>query len=176
MLIIFPPLSVNEMTDLLVNYALKFPVDAVLPAAAEAAGQWVENPLPLASQPANQSVSPAAATGAAHSSPSMGHWGLHLAARSRARGTRTGLFNASIYFFFIAFIFWIRRSKELFWIAFSFSNFHLWFANMGSSCGFSRGNIVVVLLLLLLEGKVHHQLHCLISGAQDEVGNNFKCM
>lgn len=102
MLIIFPPLSVNEMTDLLVNYALKFPVDAVLPAAAEAAGQWVENPLPLASQPANQSVSPAAATGAAHSSPSMGHWGLHLAARSRARGTRTGLFNASIYLFFLS--------------------------------------------------------------------------
>ncbi len=34
----FPLQSVNEMTDLLLNYALKFPVDAVLPAAAEAAG------------------------------------------------------------------------------------------------------------------------------------------
>lgn len=35
----FHPLSVNEMTDLLLNYALKFPVDAVMPATAEATGQ-----------------------------------------------------------------------------------------------------------------------------------------
>lgn len=36
---LFPPQSVNEVTDLLLNYSLKFPVDAVLRAAAEAAGQ-----------------------------------------------------------------------------------------------------------------------------------------
>lgn len=66
MLIIFPPQIVNEMTDLLLNYALKFPVDAVLPAAAEAAGQWVVKqwtpPPPLlllllSSQPTSQPIS-----------------------------------------------------------------------------------------------------------------------
>lgn len=52
----------------------------------------------------------------------------------------------------------------------SFRNFHLWFANMGSSCGFSRGN--VVMLLLLLDGKVH--LYYLSHDeAPEEVGNYF---
>lgn len=32
---------------------------------------------------------------------------------------------------------------------------------MGSSCGFSRGNIVVV-VLLLLEGKVHHLFYVIL--------------
>lgn len=191
MLIIFPPQSVNEMTDLLLNYALKFPVDAALPAAAaEVAGQWVVKqwppppPPPPPShtsslphlhlhppigQPANQPASPsAAATGAERSSMSMGHWGLHLAARR----TRTGLLLllllhlfSSLWFFFLIFDFWLftfclLQGNFFFWIAFAFRNFHLWFANMGSSCGFSRGIIAVLLLPLLLEGKLHHQLHC----------------
>lgn len=49
--------------------------------------------------------------------------------------------------------------RNFLWSSFPSRNFHLWFANMGSSCGFSRGNIVV--MLLLLDGKVHHQLYCL---------------
>lgn len=159
----FHPLSVNEMTDLLLNYALKFPVDAVMPATAEATGQWVVKQWTSSPWSASQPVSQAAATGAAHSSLSMGHWGLHLAARSRAYRTHAGLFNAFVYFIGLAdFVFFLtRRSRELFCCSFSFRNFHLWFANMGSSCGFSRGNIVVVVvLLLLLDGKVHHQLYC----------------
>lgn len=126
------------------------------------------NLLPLVSQP----VSPAAATGAAHCSPSMGHWGLHLAARSCAHRTHAGF----IRLFLIGLHFCDSSFEGTFLEAlFSFRNFHLWFANMGSSCGFSRGNVAVVLLLLLLDGKRHHQLYCLSHAeeAQDEVGNHF---
>lgn len=145
------PQSVNEMTDLMLNYALKFPVDAVPPAAAEAAGQWVVKR--WTPPPPGQPVSPAAATGAAHSSPSVGRWGLYVTARWRAHRTHPGLHLAFVYFMGLSFIL-ILHPKELFWIAFSLRNFHLWFANMGPSCGFSPG-IVVMLLLLLLDGKLH---------------------
>lgn len=103
------------------------------------------------------SVSPAAAAGAAHSSPSMGHWGLHPAARSCAHRTHAGLLAYS----YRSIAFWyLVVERNFLWSSFPSRNFHLWFANMGSSCGFSRGNIVVM-LLLLLDGKVHHQLYCL---------------
>lgn len=69
-------------------------------------------------------------------------------------------FIPPIFVYFIGLIIALVRKEELFWIVFSFRNFHLWFANMGSSCGFSRGNIVALFLLLLLEGKVHHQFSC----------------
>lgn len=150
---IFPPQSVNETSDLLWNYALKFPADAVSPAAAEAAGQWAVKQWTSSLW----SVSPAAAAGAAHSSPSMGHWGLHPAARSCAHRTHAGLLAYS--YRFIA-IWYLVVERNFLWSSFPSRNFHLWFANMGSSCGFSRGNIVVM-LLLLLDGKVHHQLYCL---------------
>lgn len=128
----------------------------LLRAGAEAAGLWVVKQWtssPLVSQP----VSPAAATGAAHCSPSMGHWGLHLAARSCAHRTHAGFTRL----FLIGLRFCDSSFEGTFLEAlFSFRNFHLWFANMGSSCGFSRGNVVVVLVLvLLLDGKVQHQLY-----------------
>lgn len=46
---------------------------------------------------------------------------------------------------------------------------------MGSSCGFSRGNVVMLLLLLLLDGKVHLHLYYLSHDeeAPEEVGNYF---
>ena len=71
------------------------------------------------------------------------------------------------------FLFCIFFSIEgtCFWLR----NFYLWFVKMGLSCGFSRGNIAV-LLLLLLEGKTPHlQLYqeTPAGGAGDEVGAVF---
>lgn len=148
------------MTDLLLNYALKFPVDAALPAAAaEAAGQcvvkqWTSSPRSTSQSAQQQPVEPHTAARLWDTEdfiwlPGAAHTGRTLVYSSIA----FHLFYRLWIFIFIYFL--IRRSKELFWSLISFRNFHLWFANMGSSCGFSRGNIVVVLLLLLLlDGKL----------------------
>lgn len=130
------------------------------PASAEAAGQWVvkqwtSSPPP----PPDQPVSPAAASVASTQQPVYG-----TLRTSSGRRARTGLYPPSLYILSVWLLLLLLllnfRPEELFWIVFSFRNFHLWFANMGSSCGFSRGNIVALFLLLLLEGKVHHQFSC----------------
>lgn len=72
------------MTDLLLNYALKFPVDAELPAVAGSSGavsgavsgaeSGAESLLPLDRQPVSPAAAPEPHTHtAAHSSPSAGH-------------------------------------------------------------------------------------------------------
>lgn len=124
------------------------------PASAEAAGQWVVKQW-TSSPPPDQPVSPAAASVASTQQPVYGT--LRTSSGCRAR---TGLYPPSLYILsvwlllLLSLLLFNFRPEELFWIVFSFRNFHLWFANMGSSCGFSRGNIVALFLLLLLEGKV----------------------
>lgn len=133
------------------------------PAAAagssEAVSSEAESLLPLVSQP----VSPTAASGAAHSSSSAGHRTSSGCPALRAQDVYSLISSPRLVFRLIS----LRRNfsgRPL-----SFRNFHLWFANMGSSCGFSRGN--VVMLLLLLDGKVH--LHLYYLSHDEEVGNSF---
>lgn len=116
---------------------------------------------PTSPHQTSQSASPAAASVASTQQPVYG-----TLRTSSGRRARTGLYPPSLYILsvwlllLLSLLLFNFRPEELFWIVFSFRNFHLWFANMGSSCGFSRGNIVALFLLLLLEGKVHHQFSC----------------
>lgn len=152
------------------------------PASAEAAGQWVvkqwtSSPPPPPTRPASQ--------------PSSSLCSLNTAARlwdtedfiwtqSAHWFIPPSLYILSVWLLFLLLLLLLFnfRPEELFWIVFSFRNFHLWFANMGSSCGFSRGNIVALFLLLVLEGKVHHQFSCHWKRAKErtmKLQTNAKC-